>query len=295
MPYPNIEIQPDSVIGDEQLGSKPKFWFSQNNDRWLFKERRSNTGEDWAEKLASEIAKIVQIKAAKVELASYGPRFGCASQSFVAKESDALVHGNEILAGQIAGYDRAKKRHHSDHTFENIATAVQKLLPQQHAWQPILETLAGYLVLDALICNTDRHHENWGLLFRSERLDENWQVTFQVAPSFDHASSLGRELLDTRAARYLEENRIEGYVRAGHGGIYLRPSDTKGTNPLHLVELANRKFPEYFRPALQKVRSVPVQMLQSTVDELPADRISPALQRFIKALLAYTHPALVSL
>ena len=46
---------------------------------------------------------------------------------------------------------------------------------------------AGYLVLDAVIGNTDRHHENWGLLLR--RTETGWKG--QVAPSFDHASSLG--------------------------------------------------------------------------------------------------------
>ncbi len=30
----------------EQLGSKPKFWVSREDGRWLFKEARPNTGDD---------------------------------------------------------------------------------------------------------------------------------------------------------------------------------------------------------------------------------------------------------
>jgi hypothetical protein len=65
MPFPIIEISADAISGDEQLGSKPKFWFIRNGERWLFKERRPNTGEDWAEKLASDIARQINVGAAE--------------------------------------------------------------------------------------------------------------------------------------------------------------------------------------------------------------------------------------
>jgi serine/threonine protein kinase HipA of HipAB toxin-antitoxin module len=42
----------------------------------------------------------------------------------------------------------------------------------------------GYLVLDALIGHTDRHEENWGVI-------EGITGAKRLAPSFDHASSLG--------------------------------------------------------------------------------------------------------
>ena len=60
--------------------------------------------------------------------------------------------------------------------------------------------IAEYLVLDAVIGNTDRHHENWGIL--RQRRGNVWYGF--VAPSFDHASSLGRELLDSRRDRLLK-------------------------------------------------------------------------------------------
>jgi hypothetical protein len=48
---------------------------------------------------------------------------------------------------------------------------------------------ASYLVLDALIGNTDRHHMNWGVL------DDPGSPRV-LAPTFDHASSLGFLLSD---------------------------------------------------------------------------------------------------
>lgn len=54
---PIISIPADAREDTEQLGSKPKFWVLLGDERWLFKEARPATGEDWAEKVAAEIAK----------------------------------------------------------------------------------------------------------------------------------------------------------------------------------------------------------------------------------------------
>jgi hypothetical protein len=59
-----------------------------------------------------------------------------------------------------------------------------------------------------LIGNTDRHHENWGILIELQR--NHWRVN--VAPSFDHASSLGRELRVERQHWLLAADRVGDYV-----------------------------------------------------------------------------------
>jgi len=82
---------------------------------------RSNTGEDWAEKAAAEIAYTLGINAATVELAEYGGRIGCISCNFIDVDAgEALVHGNEIMAWKVTGYDKAKIFRQADHTLENI-------------------------------------------------------------------------------------------------------------------------------------------------------------------------------
>src|SRR5438552_7661628 len=147
-----LEVRPEEVISDEAMGSKTKFWFRKNQQRWLFKEARCGTGEDWAEKIAAEVASRVELNAATVELAVYEGRGGCASLTFADRErGDVLTHGNEILAGMVLGYDREKKFHQSDHTLENIVAAIRKMFPVDAVCKVGLTTLAGYLVLDALI------------------------------------------------------------------------------------------------------------------------------------------------
>jgi hypothetical protein len=293
--FPILPVDPDSLIGDEQLGSKSKFWFAHGGKRWLFKLAREHTGEDWAEKVASEVAKCVPVEAAYVELAEYRGRRGSASLSFI-EENESLVHGNEILAGQIFGYDRQKKLKQSDHTFDNIVAAVRKLVGGGGWYHDVLKEIARYIVLDALICNTDRHHENWGFL-TTYQTDDAGAVTmqFRMAPSFDHASSLGRELLDERAAEVLAGNGVAAYAKRGHGGIYWEQSDARGANPLELVKMASSKFPDYFREPIAGVAETRVEKLLDIVDQVPTVVISEPSRRFAKALLAYTHGVLSGL
>jgi hypothetical protein len=108
--FPILTIRPEWVLEDEAMGSKQKFWFRQLGDGvdWLFKYPQPNTGQHWAEKIAAGIAEELEILHAKVELAMFDGVQGSAAESF-ARDGRELFHGNQVLAGQVLGYDPAKK------------------------------------------------------------------------------------------------------------------------------------------------------------------------------------------
>ena len=252
-PFPILQLRVDSPDVIEQLGSKPKFWFRMEPDEqpWLFKFTRENTGEDWSEKIASEVGRLLQVPVPHVELAEFMGKRGCASRSFVeTKKGFDLIHGSEVLAGRVLGYDKQKQWHQSNHSIKNIITAVENTFPDR---QQILQlrTLAGFIVLDALICNTDRHHDNWAFL---RGPGPKGKTVHSIAPSFDHASSLGRELRDDRRKLMLAQNAVERYALKGHGAIYWQENDEKGENPLLLAIKAAGMYPNYFKPWLARVR-----------------------------------------
>ena len=221
VPFPILEVVP-AMRGDvEQLGSKPKFWFKYQGENWLFKEARANTGEDWSEKIASEVASLLGLPTHHAELAVWQGRRGCAVKSFIGSKQSVLFHGNELLAGWITGYDKEKARGQADHTFDNIVAVLEKLFDSEKTRRAAASRMAGYVALDALVGNTDRHHQNWGVLLE-RRAHAGQQATFsmQVAPTFDHASSLGRELSDEVRERLLREKTMERYILKGRGGIF---------------------------------------------------------------------------
>ena len=126
--YKIINLRFDSPEVIEQLGSKPKFWFRMQGDDqpWLFKFTRENTGEDWSEKVASELAHLLEIPAARVELAMFMGKRGSASRSFVVTtQGFGLIHGSEVLSGRVIGYEKSKQWHQSEHCIKNIITAVE--------------------------------------------------------------------------------------------------------------------------------------------------------------------------
>jgi hypothetical protein len=139
------------------------------------------------------------------------------------------------------------------------------------------------MVLDALIGNTDRHHENWGLLLTFQNRPRGSQIG--VAPSFDHASSLGRELRDERRIELLNNHRIEWYVRKGRGGIFRQATDRRGENPLKFVQLAARAYPEFFEPALKTVANLPIEDIRQIVRRVPQERASEAAKDFAVAMI----------
>ena len=70
------------------------------------------------------------------------------------------------------------------------------------------------LLFDALIGNTDRHQDNWGVLFEPMSGDEKRRAAF--TPYFDNGTSLGHEIQPERQQRMLEDPaHMERYIRRG--------------------------------------------------------------------------------
>lgn len=101
-----VEVSEWSTAGEEQLGTKPKQWLRDpDGRRWLWKAvtwNRSTTGQylkgdDWAERIVTEIARTLNVPVATTELARRGTDVGTISLAVV-DDSEQLVHGNELLA-----------------------------------------------------------------------------------------------------------------------------------------------------------------------------------------------------
>ena len=291
--YPIITVEPSTVEDAEQMGTKAKFWFRRENERWLFKEPRSNTGEHWAEKVTAEIGHLLGVSCARVELAEFQGKRGSASLSFADRsEGKLLIHGNELLAAAMTGYDKDKIRKQSDHTWANILAALARLKTLENVERSAEADMAGYIFLDALIGNVDRHHQNWGCLLH---MYSEGKFRFTIAPSFDHASSLGRELLPEEAERRMVEQRVGDYVEKGRGGIYRVSEDKRGANPLALAcELAIER-PDLFAPWLERLKQVPMESLAECIERLPESWAALSNRRFALEFLRHSRSRLTSL
>ncbi len=287
-PYPIFEIEPEWVLEPEGMGSKEKFWYraKDGEPEWLFKFPQENTGQHWSEKIAAEVARCMDVLHARVELAVFQGVRGSATESF-ARDGRNLFHGNQMLAGKVLGYDHTKKFRQSDHTLENIFTAIERTFTTPEGRRKAKVRMAEYILLDAVIGNTDRHHENWGIL--RKRVGDKWQGL--LAPTFDHASSLGRELLDVSEAkcrkRLLAEGRVGDYSEKAPGAIFWDKADKRGLSPLNLVRRAALLHPDLFKTALARVGRLNRSLLTGISAQVPEGWMTPLAREFAVELMCY--------
>ena len=295
-PYPIFEIQPEWVLETEGMGSKEKFWYraKDGEPEWLFKFPQPNTGQHWAEKIAAEVAACLEILHAQVELAVFQGTRGSATETF-ARDGRDLFHGNQMLAGKVLGYDPAKQFRQADHTLENILTAIDRTFTAPEGARKAKVRMAEYIVLDAVIGNTDRHHENWGIT--RKQVGERWQG--MLAPTFDHASSLGRELVDASEGkcrqRILSERRVGAYAEKAPGAIFWDKVDKRGLSPLELVRRAALLHPDLFRPALARLERLNRAKLAAIIARVPEGWMSPLAREFAIELMCYNSEELSKL
>ena len=267
------------------MGSKEKFWYQQpGQNAWLFKYPRENTGEHWAEKVTAEIAGLLDIRCSRVELAVFQGKPGLITENIVPINCD-LIHGNEVLENAIPAHgERELNFHQADHTLENIWLALDKYYEPAVAAFDVKCQFADYLVLDAVVGNTDRHSENWGI-FQNKTPP---RVVANLAPSYDHGSSLGRELTDERREQYLVDNIVGNYVRRGRGQIYRQRSRRQRPSPLMLAYQAAIDYSELFRSAMAKLDNLTEMSLIQIVESVPEDWMTPKARSFAIELIRYS-------
>jgi len=103
--FPVITVPPDAANLPEQVGSKRKFWYEDKLK--LFKFVLGETGEDWSEKIACELCRLLGIPHAHYELGLWNGQRGVVSETFVPPEG-RLILGNELLARIVEDYPAKK-------------------------------------------------------------------------------------------------------------------------------------------------------------------------------------------
>lgn len=278
------------------MGSKEKSWLLDiaTGRAFLLKYPRENTGEHWSEKVAAEVAALLGVPHAPVELGVRGGRMASLSYTFL-QPKEALIHGNELLSEIDPDYPAQQNYRVKEHTLDAIRSALDA-----HEVKPLTTVDAhdlsafgwfvGYLMLDALVGNTDRHHENWGVVTASA--GEARRLV--LAPSYDHASSLGRELRDEKRAHLLStrdsRSNVAAYARGARSAIYPKAAEGRTGKALTCVE-AFRAACQLDRPASswwhERLDALDPERLTDVVHCVPTSVISEPATNVATALLLH--------
>lgn len=275
----------------EQMGTRWKTWLEEpgaDEVLWLFKAVRCKQlhdgtircfEEDWAEWLATELAGHLGVPAAPVRLARRGERDGVITRSLLVDShgralADRLEHGNELLQAADPTYDKDQHGQAVGYNLDAVWLALAGVgVPT--GCSPVLRSathlFAGILVLDALVANTDRHHENWGALAKGS---QRW-----LAPSFDQGTCLGFQEPDEKRRRYLDSALglgVDHWVGRG------RSRQFEG-EPL-LVDLAidalQRVPPAVATHWIIQVDALDLEWWRDTLEQVPPSRMSQDARSF---------------
>ncbi len=176
----------------EGSGRSEKIWLvnPENKDIGLFKFPKStDTTEYLSEKIAADIAKLIDIECAEVEIGKYEKRIGSLSYR-INKDDEILVEGIQLINKYYPNYrpeilyDGENKEYYS---LEMILNSLKEYKFQRDFLKIPL--------FDFLIGNTDRHQNNWAILKKDEEV--------KLCPLYDNGSSL---------CCYITDNNIKGYL-----------------------------------------------------------------------------------
>lgn len=280
----------------EPLGSKPKFWFRQGEQRLLFKADDRGTGEDWAEIIACYLCRLLGLPHVEYELATecegetpLRPGVICPNMSPPPK---TLILGNQLLMARDPDYPGTQRFRLTQHTVEAVCDVVSLLSLPEPEWMTAaprgistaLDVFVGYTLLDAWIANQDRHHENWGAMWGGVE-----GAPLSLAPTFDHGAGLARNLQDAEREERLatrDRNRsLAAFAAKGRSAFHDSP---EAPRPLLLRDAFGRFASRNSSAAaiwLGRLRAVTRQEVSDILDDVPADRMSAVCRQFTLELL----------
>ena len=296
-----LDISDVEPIQDEQMGTKRKFWFETEGCRFWFKFGRDNTGDNWAEKVASELYELIGLPHAEYELAVWRKAKGVVSPTFVPVGAQ-LRPGNEILAKIMHGYEIRKYYKQRKHTVRLVMAIMEdKELKLPIDWSGLdgihsaADVFVGYLMLDAWIANQDRHHENWAHIV----VPEGGTRSVHLTPSYDHASSFGSNETDTnRKSRLTTRDTgrsMEKYVERARSAFYSMADSSKPLSTIAAFQIAASRKPEAARIWLKQLRGISSSDTLSILERIPETEITEVGIEFTQKILDLNSERLLKL
>ncbi len=229
------------------------------NHKYLFKEAiksardsRLNRHPDqyFAEIIAFKIGRLMQlnIPPAFVAINSETGEPGAIIEWFIGYDNDIkerFTPGGDHMQAMIQGYDRKKGRQHN---LTSITTFCRGLAQQGKLKTNWKEYWGLCLCFDALIGNTDRHQENWGVIWNES------DGTAKLSPYFDNGTSLGHELFHNRLMTYMsDQNALEDYIKRGRHQMKWQLDDDNRLPLIGGVSRYCQKYPSVIPLLLERL------------------------------------------
>lgn len=227
---------------DKQMLWSPADQRPQTKPNWpyLFKQSRKEYPDQfWMEIVAWLIGTHIGIDVPKALPAirhdSDGNAVcGALLEWFYDPTSQNFVHAADFFHKLIPDFDDKMGTQHNLGDLSLICRAYTRYANLQTDWRA---WLFDFLLFDALIGNTDRHQENWGIVFYLEQKEE------KMSPFFDNGTSLGHERFPDRVKGWKTPDLDKYISRGKHHIRFIRTEPEEKVGHLNSVDFLLQKVP----------------------------------------------------
>jgi hypothetical protein len=238
--WEHVRVEPRGATAKEWL-REPDGSSTRPETDWLFKavvqhENGSRQAGDFTEVLASRLAVLLGLPAAETRLAVLNGVDGVIVRNVKPSGFDMVTGRLAMLdsLGVVTSDSRRDKSASLGHSLDNVLNTLHTYAPPPEAssWDGCTgaDTMTAYLILDALIGNTDRHEQNWSVLRNQDPAGQD-----RLSANYDLGASLGFQLTDMRRDALLSTpGGLAGFAERGMARRF--DGDRKTT----LLELARR-------------------------------------------------------
>lgn len=247
--------------------------YIKRDRRYLFKRSQKRYSEQfWAEIAAYHIGSLVGVEVPPAYPAINSSSGHCAAliEWFYVDGHARFVSGGQYMQKLIEGFDRKQGTQHNFRTIRALFRGLMRAGIVAADWP---ESWAKMVLFDALCGNTDRHPDNWGVVFP---LGQNEQLA-HLSPCYDNGTSLGHELWEIHQGLKWGQARWLKYVADGTHHMKWTIDDERRAGHMELVRRVAEQF-AHLRPALlASLQGFDLEALRATLEALRGVRIDVPL------------------
>jgi HipA-like C-terminal domain len=192
--------------------------------RYLFKRsKRSYPDQFWGEVIGYRVGCLMGLQVPPA-FAAFNSRTGHSAaliEWFYRDGAEVFMLGGDFMQMVRKGFDRDRGTQHNLQDVELLLRVLAQTSALLQSWR---QWWVDALLFDALIGNSDRHQDNWGLIFSMTKEEPPALPRFRLAPLFDNGTSLGHERFPERVTGW-SDARLDQYIANGthHIKWSLRP------------------------------------------------------------------------
>lgn len=286
MTYPIFTVTPEMTLGEfgsttENNGYLTKFWIEHPTlGNSLVKLDEEGAAQAWTEKIPYQIALLLKLPAARYEFGELQGFDEFPDSTQVVVSPNFRQPGLDYIPGQNL---LIKDGLHFDYTVEEILPLLERNnlgLPENYPMisgiQDGADLFVGYLLLDALVANNDRHSGNWSY-------SESVEGTKALTPIYDNGSSFGVSFGSLVWQNYTPER-------------YMKTDLSRfGDFQIAVLSQAASIKPLAASIWLKQLSKITPQQINHIFNQIPAHRISDEAKIFAQNLLKYNLTQLADL